>query len=388
MRGKVLLLGFGSVGRVIARYLGKIPSVSEVLIGDIVVEPVKEAIRELGDKFTAEKIDAGDFSEVKKAMKGFDVVINASLPDFNETVMKAAIENRTNYIDLVVSEFEKQFSYSDAFKDAGIVGILGMGFCPGVSNILVKKAAYQLDEVDKVIIRVCGSGEKFIDYPITPLFEPKTFLEEWLLRTPIVYRDGKYQTLPRFSGEEVYNFPEPIGPRKIYNIYHDELETLPKYLGKKMNVLEWKYSLVPEVKEALEFLIKLGFAERKTIRVKGVEISPLECIAALIPRPSELAGKIKGYVCLDLEVLGTYKGEYGRLHSYVIFGHEEAYKAAKVNATGYLTGIPAALGAKIVVEGKVGIKGIIPPEMLDPEVFINELKSYNYPLYEEPFKRT
>jgi saccharopine dehydrogenase (NAD+, L-lysine-forming) len=367
---EILLLGSGVVGRYATEFLAESPWISNILLGDISLENAKRVVGSLlSDKVSIQKIDAGNYEEVLKALKGKDLVINAALPQFNLTVMKAALECGSHYIDLVTSGFEEQFSLNGAFKDANLLALLGFGFAPGLSNLLAKKAADKLDRVYEIHLVIRSpDGFTFKGYPFAPIFSPKTFLEEWL-SPALVYKNGEFKKLPPLSGEEMYRFPEPIGLDTVYYAFHDEVETLPRHIGKGIRNVDFKYNLGPEAKQALEALSRLGFAKKELV-VKGKKIEPIDVVAALLPKPSEVVEEMSKskdhWVGLIVEVKGEKGGkETCYTHSYVVGMHELI--------TPPDTGTYTAIAAESLARGEIKMKGVVHPECLEPEPILSRI---------------
>ncbi|UCE43457.1 MAG: hypothetical protein JSV57_03570, partial [Candidatus Bathyarchaeota archaeon] len=190
---------------------------------------------------------------------------------------------------------------------------------------------------------------------------------------PLIFENGEFKHLPPFSGREVYEFPDPIGSVTVYCTDHEEVETLPRFIKKGVKYTDFKLAFSPETVELLQTLNQIGLMSSKPVDVRGVEVSPLDVFITLIPTPSEIAGKVKGYACILADVRGEKAGE--RIHHlvYTFMSHEDAYKKLGVTATAYLTGIPASVGAAMLAEGKIKRRGVFPPEVLKPEPFIQEI---------------
>jgi len=381
---KVLVLGgCGTVGTVICADLARTPSISEVICADINLDKAKRLAEKLNsEKVTPRKVDAGNSDELMKALKGSDTVINTSLPRYNLAVMDAALKNGVHYIDnAVYTSIDDKLKFDDAWKDAGLTALLNLGEDPGLSNIFARYAADRMDRVEEIRIRDGETCEG--DYPFIATFSPDVFLGGEVFLNPLIFENGSFKHLPPFSGKEVYEFPDPMGPLTVYCTDHEETETLPRFIKKGVKYADFKLTFSPEVVELLQTLNQIGLMSTKPIDVRGAKVSPLDVFIALIPSPSEIAGKVKGYACILADVRGEKAGEKICHIVYTFMSHEEAYKKLGVTATAYLTGITAAVGTAMLAEGKIRKRGVFPPEVLDPEPFLEEVKKKDIVVHEK-----
>ncbi|UCC33432.1 MAG: saccharopine dehydrogenase NADP-binding domain-containing protein [Candidatus Bathyarchaeota archaeon] len=372
---KVLVLGgAGAVGEVICADLAATPSISEVVCADRDLNKAKRLIEKLKrEKVTPTEIDAGKSKELMGALKGVDVVINSALPRFNLVVMDAALKRGAHYIDnAVYSTVDEKLKFDDAWKDAGLTALLNLGEDPGLSNIYARYGADSMDRVEEIRIRDGETCEG--DFPFIATFSPHVFLGGEIFFEPLIFENGEFKHLPPFSGREVYEFPDPIGPVTVYCTDHEEVETLPRIIKKGVKYTDFKLAFSPETVELLQTLNQIGLMSSKPIDVRGAKVSPLDVFISLIPMPSEIAGKVKGYACILADVRGEKAGEKIHHLVYTFMSHEDAYKKLGVTATAYLTGIPASVGAAMLAEGKIKRRGVFPPEVLEPEPFIKEVR--------------
>ena len=384
MTMKVLVLGgYGAVGEVICADLAATPSISEVVCAGRSLNKAKRLAEKLNrDKIIPKKLDAGKSNELMDALKEVDIVINSSLPRYNLAVMDAALKKGVHYIDnAVYTTVDDKLKFDDAWKDAGLTALLNLGEDPGLSNIYARYAADGMDRVEEIRIRDGETCEG--EYPFIATFSPHVFLGGEIFLNPLIFENGEFKHLPPFSGREVYEFPDPIGPVTVYCTDHEETETLPRFIKKGVKYTDFKLAFSPETVELLQTLNQIGLMSSKPIDVKGVEVSPLDVFIALIPSPNEIAGKVKGYACILADVRGEKAGERIRHVVYAFMSHEDAYKKLGVTATAYLTGIPASVGAAMLAEGKIKRRGVFPPEVLEPEPFFKEVRKKDIVTYEK-----
>jgi len=382
---KVLVLGgYGAVGTAICGDLAQTPHISEVVCAGRNLDKARKLAQNLkSDKVTPEKLDAGNPDELARALKEVDIVINSSLPRYNLRVMEAALKNGAHYIDNAVYEkVDYKLKFNDAYRDAGLTGLLNLGEDPGLSNIFARYAADRMDRVDEIRIRdgeTCESEK----YPFMATFSPEVFLGGEIFLEPLIFEDGKFKHLPSFSGEELYNFPDPIGPLTVYCTDHEETETLPVFIKKGVKYADFKLAFSPQVVELLKTLKELGLMSMEPVDVKGVKVSPLDVFISLIPTPTEIGGKVEGYACILADVRGEKEGDKVHRIVYTYMNHKEGYRRLGVTATAYLTGIPAAVGAAMLADGSIKKRGVYPPEVLEPEPFLARIRQKDIPIYEK-----
>jgi saccharopine dehydrogenase (NAD+, L-lysine-forming) len=165
----------------------------------------------------------------------------------------------------------------------------------------------------------------------------------------------------------VYPFPEPVGPLPVYNMSHEEVDTLPRTIGKGVRFVDFKLAVPDALRRDLEFLDRIGMTRRDAVRVRGGEVTPLSVLSAVLPQPADLGGRIRGAASVLVEVDGRRDGRRLRHVLHAAMTHDEAFRRQKVTGTAYLTGTGAAVGALAIATGAMCGAGAIPPEGLDPE---------------------
>ena len=368
---KVLLLGVGAVGTVIAKHLAGHRAVESLTLGDMDTRRAEALVRELGGgNLRVERVDAADTGALNNALKGYGLVVNAILPRFNLAVMEATLGAGSHYLDLAAGD-EDQFALDSKWKKAGLLAVNGMGEDPGISNVFARYAADRLDEVKSIKVRD-GEFSESDEFPLACLFSSETFIEEAV--SPAKYfENGEFKTYPPFSNREMYPFPDPVGPQPLFNMSHEEVDTLPRYIGKGVQLVDFKLALPDEMQKQLSFLKAIGMTRMDKVKVRGGEVTPLSVLAEVLPQPAELGGKISGAGCILVEVEGKKDGRAMRHVLSATITHEEAFRRQKATATAYLTGTGGAVGALAIVTGKVKATGVIPPEMLEPEPILGLL---------------
>jgi len=369
---RVMLLGVGAIGTVIARHLAGHRAIEGVTLCDMDTTRAEKLAGELpAGRTRVEKVDAADPQALARALEGHGLVINAVLPRFNGAICDAALAAGSHYMDLASGE-DDLFSRDAAWKKAGRIALNGMGEDPGISNVFARSATDRLDEVDAVRVRD-GEYSESEEFPLACLFSTETFIEE-AVSPARYYEDGDWKKIPAWSNQEVYPFPEPVGPQTIYNMSHEEVDTLPRRLGKKVRFVDFKLAVPDSMQQHLAFLDRIGMTRRDTVRVRGGQVTPLAVLSAVLPQPADLGGRIQGAAIVLVEVDGTRGGRRMRHVLHAAMTHQEAFRRQKVTATAYLTGTGGAAGAIAIASGRLKLTGVLSPEQLDPEPMLGLLE--------------
>jgi len=387
----VSVLGVGAAGEVTARLLGSLPGIRALRIVDIRRERLAEVRDRIPRDVESLRANLGNVADVRKACRGADIVVNTSLPAHNLRIMREAVRQKAHYIDLASegspdpeepSNVHAQLAMDDQFQRADRLAVLGMGIAPGLTNLLARHASRTMRRVDAVQIRVYGSGYAEIEaFPLAPLFSPETFLEEVLWPAP-VWKGGRIQKLPPFSGEEEFRFPDPLGIGICYNVNNEECETMPKFIDPGIGFIDFKYAIAPRRKVFLENLYQLGLMRTHPIRVKGVRVAPLDVLLALLPDPSSLAGRARGHTCVVVELSGRDNGGRTGRRLWTIMDHDDAYRRMKVHATAFLTGAPPVALVDALLGGEVTRRGVTTGGGLDSTPILRQAAKLGVPLFE------
>ena len=393
---KVLIVGAGGQGGPCASILARDKGVTEIVLGDIDIELANKVRSKIkSDKITTVKLDAGKVEEIKNAAKGVDVIINLALIQFNDNIKQAAVENGAHYVD---SAFGKPLwtqlakgeplEFDDEFRKAGLTALIGCGGTPGITNVLIRYACDKLDRVDEIRIRF---GHKRLEEPEEvvrawdPGWAPEIALTDYAL-PPGVFENGKHQVYPIFSGCEEYVFPDPVGPVLVTHHTHEESVMLPRFIGKGIKYCDFKYPLDP----IAGALVKMGFAERKAIDVKGVKVTPIDVLMKLVHHPVDtFLGEDENVVKLPPEVVGLGVMEIKGAKS----GEDVTYKLIKPSATAEENlrlyrqfgtarigvALPAIVGARMCVAGEAE-RGLIAPECLEAKRFLKRMADAGAPV--------
>ncbi len=374
---RILVLGVGAVGEVIAKHLAGDNNVS-LMVADIDEARLRRIKRTLKRRVETRKVSQNGFEDL---VKDADLVINSATPTINLELMKACLKHGVNYIDLASDDIDKQLAMDKSWRRKKALALICVGEDPGLSNIYAKYAANKLKRVNSIKIRD-GEFSKSHRYPLVALFAPEIFFDE-ILSPSTVFMNGRFKKYPPFSGHEVYEFPDPIGELPVYYVDHEEVYTLPKFIGKGVRYVDFKLALGDDLIKAVKLFKGIGLLKSRRMHVKGSSIAPREVLFALMPKPSEVSKYIDGYASLVVEVAGELDGKNVTFKIYTLMSHATANKMLGVNATAYLTGTIPAVIALMIAEGDIEEVGVRVPEQLNPEPIIERLNDYGIISYVE-----
>lgn len=370
---KVVQLGCGITGLVCAELLAKNPRVDQVVLADSYLDAAKAmAARVKNPKLSVEKVDASKSGDLKKLFRGKDLVISSVPWRLLGGVFRTACETKTDYVDfsLTGSSMEEFKEFEKMAEKSGITALTASGCDPGISDVFARYGANMLDVPEEAYVRDgdCGVAE---GYDFFTLWSPVDMVEE--ATTPAaVFVNGKHSYLPPLHKREIYEFPPPIGPLPVYNTTHEETFLMPAYI-KGIKHADFKIAIDDGFANTANFLRKIGMHSTKPINVKGVEVRPIDVVVATMPRPTELAGKVKGHAGIVVEVIGKKNGRRTMVKTWAVMSHEKAWEICRSNATGYLVGVGGAVASELLISGDVKGKGLIVPEMLPVEKFVKKL---------------
>ena len=367
-------LGCGITGLVCAELLEQNPKVDEIVLSDSRLDAAKAmAARVKSDKVSLKRVEATDPKELRRLLKGCDIVVSSLPWLLNRKVLDTAASMGVNYVDfcLAMESIEEFSETARMCKAAGITALTATGEDPGMSDVFARHGANLLDvaEETRVMDGDNGSAE---GYNFFSLWSPVDLMEEVTVPAA-VFRNGKMTYVPPLHEREIYEFPPPIGPLPVYKTLHEETFLMPKFIKGVKNA-SFRIAIDDEFANAAKMLRKLGLHGLKPIDVKGAKVKPLDVVVALMPRPVDLAGKVKGYAGIVVEVIGKKSGKKTMVKTWTTMSHEEAWRLCRSNATGYLVGLGGAVATEMLIAGEVNKKGLLVPEQLDAERYIARLR--------------
>lgn len=398
---KLLIIGSGAIGSVIADVCAKNDAYDEILLADLKLGTAEEIKKRLGSpkKMTPVAMNANNIADMKKGMKGVDMTVNATLPRFFMKIMQACLESGSSYLDMatdlaVMNEkpgdkinripLDMQTDLDQAYKDQGIAGMLCWGSEPGAVNVWARHAADQMDSVDTIQIRDGDNGSIEGYGPLVSLWSPDTLIEEVAFMNSLTYTKGRFERQPPLTKSEVWDFPAPIGKQRVWQVDHEEIQTMGRFMGKGVKEINFMLGLGDEFVDILKVLKKIGMVEAEPIDVKGVKVAPRDVITSLMPTPTDpaLQSKVKGHGCCSVLVTGKKGSKTVKHYLWNVMSHQECYKSHKATTTAVQTGTPPAVAAIMFAEKAITKKGVYPPESLEAMPIIKRFKDFGFDTHE------
>jgi saccharopine dehydrogenase (NAD+, L-lysine-forming) len=332
------------------------------------------------------RVDADNVPELVSLIKDFkpQLVINVALPYQDLTIMDACLETGVDYLDTANYEprdeakfcYKWQWDYQERFKKAGLMALLGCGFDPGVTNIFCAYAQkHHFDEIHTIDIIDCNAGEHGL--PFATNFNPEINIREVTAKGRF-YDNGQWMETEPLSVHKTFDFPGGIGPKEIYLLYHEELESLAKNI-KGVRRLRFWMTFSESYLTHLRVLENVGMTRIDPVVYQGQEIIPLQFLKAVLPEPASLGPKTKGKTCIGCLIEGIKGGQKKRYYIYNICDHQEAYRETNSQAISYTTGVPAMIGGMLMLDGEWHMSGVFNVEEFDPDPFMKKLSQHGLP---------
>ena len=382
-----LIIGAGGVSRVVvhkcaqnADVFGKIVLASRS-IGRC--EVIKSELPHANIEITT--VNADNTDELIKLISSCqaDIVINVALPYQDLTIMDACIATKTPYLDTANYEHpdEAKFEYKlqwerDAkFKEAGIMGLLGSGFDPGATNVFCAYAQkHYFDEIHTIDILDCNAGDH--GYAFATNFNPEINLRE-VSSKGRYWENGKWIETAPMEIMQVWDYPE-VGPKDSYLLYHEEMESLVKHI-KGLKRIRFFMTFGQSYLTHMKCLENVGMLGIEPVEHKGMKIVPMEFLATLLPDPASLGPRTKGKTNIGILAEGIKDGKKRKIYIYQVKDHEACYAEVKAQGVSYTTGVPAMIGAKLMLKGIWSGVGVFNMEQMDPDPFMEEMMTQGLP---------
>lgn len=365
------------------------------VLADIAKERAEQAIAELDDpgKFIAEQVDASNVADVVALIERTkaDILVNACDPRLNDSLFEACYRAKCNYLDMAMSlssphptnPYEQvgiplgkdQLDAHDAWHERGILGLVGMGVEPGLSDIFARYAADHLfDTVDEIGVRD-GSNLSIDGFDFAPTFSIWTTIEE-CLNPPLVWEKNKgLFTTDCFSEPEVFHFPAGIGAVECVNVEHEEVILVPREID--CNRVTFKYGLGAEFIDWLKTFAYLGLDSKEKIRVGDVHVAPRDVLASVLPNPAKLGHLMHGKTCAGTWVRGTYDGREREVYLYHVADNETTMREFGTQAVLWQTAVCPVVALELLSNGSWKGTGVMGPEAFDAVPFLNLLGDYS-----------
>ncbi|VXB76576.1 saccharopine dehydrogenase family protein [Nocardioides sp. AX2bis] len=395
---RILLAGAGGVGGAFAAIAARRDFFETIVVADYDLARAERAAA-VDARFTAAQLDASDADAVTALCRehGVTHLMNAVDPVFDMPLFEGALAAGADYLDMAMSLSrphpetpyetpgvklgDEQFARAGAWEDAGRLALVGIGVEPGLSDVFARYAADHLfSEIDELgtrdganlVVRDESGAEVF-----APSFSMWTTIEE-CLNPPVVWQDGAWHTTAPFSEPEVFDFPEGIGPVECVNVEHEEVLLMPRWVDCRRAT--FKYGLGEEMITILRTLHTLGLDSTEKVRVKGVEVSPRDVVAACLPDPATIGPLMTGKTCAGLWVTGTGKdGEPRSTYLYHVVDNEWTMREYGHQCVVWQTAVNPVVALELLARGTWSGAGVLGPEAFDAVPFLDLLTEYGAP---------
>jgi saccharopine dehydrogenase (NAD+, L-lysine-forming) len=385
--GKVLQIGAGGVGTVVAHKLAQHPEVFTEIVLASRTKSKCDAIAAAvgGGKIRTAQVDADDVQQLIALLNAEkpELVINVALPYQDLTIMDACLACGVNYLDTANYEpkdeahfeYSWQWAYKKRFEEAGLTAILGCGFDPGVTGVWTAYAAkHHFDEIHYLDIVDCNAGDHGKAFATN--FNPEINIRE-VTQKGKYWENGQWVITEPHEIHKALTYPE-VGPKESYVIYHEELESLVKNFPTLKRARFWM-TFGQEYLTHLRVIQNIGMSRIDPILYNGVEIVPIQFLKAVLPDPGELGENYTGQTSIGCRIRGIKDGKELTYAVYNNCSHEAAYKETGAQGVSYTTGVPAMCGAMMFLQGLWKKPGVWNVEEFNPDPFLKALAENGLP---------
>ena len=398
---RALIIGAGGVSNVVCH---KCAQNSEVFEEFMIASRTKSKCDEIKDriesgiyagrsKITTAQVDANNVPELVALINEYkpDIVINVALPYQDLTIMDACLETKTDYVDTAnyepedtaKFEYKWQWDYRERFEKAGITALLGSGFDPGVTSVFSAYAQkHHFDEIHTIDILDCNGGDH--GYPFATNFNPEINIRE-VTANGSYWENGEWIETEPMGIKREYNFDQ-VGKKDMYLLHHEEIESLALNI-KGIKRIRFFMTFGESYLTHLKVLENVGMPSIEPIEFEGKQIVPLQFLKAVLPDPASLGPRTKGKTNIGNIFTGIKDGKEKTYYIYNVCDHEECYKEVGSQAVSYTTGVPAMIGAAMVLTGQWKKPGVYNIEEFNPDPFMEALNVYGLP-WQEDFNPT
>ncbi|MBQ6442917.1 MAG: saccharopine dehydrogenase family protein [Lachnospiraceae bacterium] len=391
--GRAMIIGCGGVASVAIHKCCQNSEVfEEIMIASRTkakCDALKEKLQgQTKTKITTAQIDADDVAALTALIESYrpQVVLNLALPYQDLHIMEACLAAKVPYVDTANYEPEDtahfeyswQWAYRERFEKAGITALLGSGFDPGVTGVFSAYALkHQFDEINEIDILDCNAGDH--GYPFATNFNPEINIREVSAKGSY-WEDGHWVETEPMEIKRVYDFPE-VGEKDMYLLHHEEIESLALNIP-GIRRIRFFMTFGQSYLTHLKCLENVGMTSIEPILFEGKEIVPLQFLKAVLPDPASLGPRTKGKTNIGCIFKGKKDGEEKHYYLYNVCDHEKCYAEVGSQAVAYTTGVPAMIGAMLVMNGTWKKPGVHNVEEFDPDPFMEALNKWGLPWQE------
>lgn len=390
----VLIIGAGGVGRVVVHKCAQNSDIfTKITLASRTLSKCELYRQEVKERYDIDidiaQVDADSVEALVKLIESVrpDMVLNIALPYQDLTIMEACLQTGVHYLDTAnyehpdtaKFEYKEQWAYHDRYKDAGIMALLGSGFDPGVTNIFCAYAQkHYFDEIHTIDILDCNAGDH--GYPFATNFNPEINLREVSAKGRY-WENGEWIETEPMAVKMVWDYPQ-IGPKDSYLLYHEEMESLVKHI-KGLKRIRFFMTFGESYLTHMKCLENVGMLGIEEVEHNGCKIVPIQFLKTLLPDPASLGPRTKGKTNIGIVAEGIKEGKPRKIYIYNVCDHEAAYQETLSQAVSYTTGVPAMIGAKMMMEGTWLQPGVYNMEQFDPDPFMQALNSSGLPWHIE-----
>ena len=387
---RVLIIGCGGVASVAVHKCCQNSGIfTDICIASRTVSKCDKLKSELEGKtktnISTASLNADNVDEIVKLIESYkpDLVLNLALPYQDLTIMEACLKTKVDYVDTAnyepedtaKFEYSWQWAYRERFEKAGITALLGSGFDPGVTSVFSAYAMkHYFDEINYIDILDCNGGDH--GYPFATNFNPEINIREVSAKGSY-WEDGKWVETEPMEIKRVYDFPQ-VGVKDMYLLHHEELESLALNI-KGIKRIRFFMTFGQSYLTHLKCLENVGMTSIEPIEFEGKQIVPLQFLKAVLPDPSSLGPRTKGKTNIGCIFRGKKDGKEKNLYIYNVCDHEACYKEVGSQAVAYTTGVPAMIGAMMLLTKNWDKKGVFNIEEFDPDPFMEALNKWGLP---------
>ena len=391
--GKIMVIGCGGVASVA---IHKICQNKEAFGALCIASRTKSKCDALAEKLsgsgvriTTAQVDADNVEELTELIRKEkpDVVLNLALPYQDLHIMDACLAARVSYVDTANYEpedtahfeYKWQWAYRDRFREAGITALLGSGFDPGVTGVFSAYAQkHEFDEIREIDILDCNGGDH--GYPFATNFNPEINIREVSAKGSY-WENGRWVETEPMEIKREYDFKE-VGKKDMYLLHHEEIESLALNI-RGIRRIRFFMTFGQSYLTHLRCLQDVGMTSIEPIDYNGMQIVPLQFLKAVLPDPATLGPRTKGKTNIGCVFRGVKGGKPKDYYLYNICDHQECYREVGSQAVSYTTGVPAMIGAMLVMDGRWSRPGVWNIEQFDPDPFMEALNRFGLPWQED-----